>query len=281
MKYKLIPYLMYKNNEITVIQNEKTTCIITDTNLIDFFTSNDDDYNLAFTLEDLKERYGEEGEFCLDFLLKNLLAIKDEFTPQPINRLYFFTNSKEIASSLKFNLSGLNIPYDVISFDINPVSAELFLNLDKDAVYYIVLSPFNYKLYTELANCLKENNVIHKLAFYYNYSFYFTNYHKADWHNPCPLCYFSHLEGSLRSQSKLTGNVSFQTIIDLIYTKTVYFNTESILDNFKIIRLINEIIDDITDLNDYTVKLIKQLNMKTGKTDYDIAIPWEVCPCHE
>ena len=36
MKYKLIPYLMYKNDEITVIQNEKTTCIITDTNLTDF-----------------------------------------------------------------------------------------------------------------------------------------------------------------------------------------------------------------------------------------------------
>lgn len=149
------------------------------------------------------------------------------------------------------------------------------------AVYYIVLNPFNYKQYTELANILKQNNVIHKFVFYYNYSFYFTNYHKANWHNPCPLCYFSHLESSLRSQSKLKGNVSFQTIIDLIYTKTVYFNTESILDNFKIIRLINEIIDDITDLNDYTVKLIKQLNMKTGKTDYDIAIPWEVCPCHE
>lgn len=46
-----------------------------------------------------------------------------------------------------------------------------------------------------------------------------------------------------------------------------WFNTESILNNFKIIRLINEIIDDITDLNDYTVKFIKQLNMKTGKTD--------------
>lgn len=73
----------------------------------------------------------------------------------------------------------------------------------------------------------------------------------------------------------------FKQLSILIYTKTVYFNTESILDNFKIIRLINEIIDDITDLNDYTVKLIKQLNMKTGKTDYDIAIPWEVCPCHE
>ncbi|EMB40440.1 hypothetical protein HMPREF9722_01410 [Treponema denticola ATCC 33520] len=48
MKYKLIPYLIHKNDEITVIQNEKTTCIITDTNLIDFFTSNDDNYNLSF-----------------------------------------------------------------------------------------------------------------------------------------------------------------------------------------------------------------------------------------
>ncbi|MEL3911462.1 McbB family protein [Treponema pedis] len=281
MKYKLIPYLMYKNDEVTVIQNEKTTCIITDTNLIDFFTSNDENYNLTFTLEDLKERYGDNADSCLDFLLNNSLAVKDEFTPRLINRLYFFTNSKEIASSLKFNLSGLHIPYDIITFDINMVSAELFFNLDKKAVYYVVLNPFNYKQYSLIANYLKENNVIHKFCFYYNYSFYFTNYHKADWHNPCPLCYFSHLEGSLRSQSKLTGNISFQTIIDLIYTKTTYFNTEAILDNFKMICLINEIIEDITALNDYTVKLIKQLNMKTGKTDYDIAIPWEVCPCHE
>ncbi|EMB19860.1 hypothetical protein HMPREF9724_02452 [Treponema denticola SP37] len=48
MQYKLIPYLMYKNDEITVIQNEKTTCIITDTNLTDFVTSNDEHYNLSF-----------------------------------------------------------------------------------------------------------------------------------------------------------------------------------------------------------------------------------------
>ena len=281
MKYKLIPYLMYKNDEITVIQNERTTCIITDTNLIDFFTSNDENYSLTFTLEDLTKRYGEEAELCLFFLLKNLLAIKDECIPLAINRLYFFTNSEKIASSLKFNLSGLNIPYEVITFDINTVSAGLFLNLDKGAVYYVVLNPFNYKQYTLIANYLKQNNVIHKFCFYYNYSFYFTNYHKADWYNPCPLCYFSHLEGSLRSQSKLTENISFQTIIDLIYTKTIYFDTESILDNFKIIKLINEIIDDIADLNDYTVKLIKQLNIKTNRIDYDIAIPWEVCPCHE
>lgn len=107
MKYKLIPYLMYKNDEITVIQNEKTTCIITDTNLIDFFTSNDDDYNLSFTLEDLKERYGEEGEFCLDFLLKNLLAIKDEFTPQPINRLYFFYQFKRNYFFIKIQFIGI------------------------------------------------------------------------------------------------------------------------------------------------------------------------------
>lgn len=39
---------MYKNDEITVIQNEKTTCIITDTNLTDFFTRNDEHYNLSF-----------------------------------------------------------------------------------------------------------------------------------------------------------------------------------------------------------------------------------------
>ncbi len=82
-------------------------------------------------------------------------------------------------------------------------------------------------------------------------------------------------------KKQLSGNISFQTIIDLIYTKTTYFNTEAILDNFKIIKLIHEIIEDITALNDYTVKLIKQLNMKTGITDYDIAILWEVCPCHE
>ena len=97
-----------------------------------FFTRNDEHYNLTFILKDLKERYGDNADACLDFLLKNLLAIKDEFTPQPINRLYFFTNSKEIASSLKFNLSGLNIPYDVITFDINTLSAELFFNLDTE-----------------------------------------------------------------------------------------------------------------------------------------------------
>ncbi len=272
---------MYKNEAITVIQNEKTTCIVTDKNLIDFFAINEMQYNLTFTREYLIEKYGEQADFCLDFLLNNSLAVKDEVKLLPIKQIYFFTNAKAVYDSLGFNLSGLHMPYKIIVFDANKISDELFFNCDKEAVYYVILNPFNYMQYTALANLLQQNNVIHKFAFYYNYSFYFTNYHKADWHNPCPLCYFSQLEGSLRAQTKLSGNISFQTIIDLIYTKTTYFNTEAILDNFKIIKLIHEIIEDITALNDYTVKLIKQLNMKTGITDYDIAIPWEGCPCHE
>ncbi len=282
-QYKLIPFLLHTTKEITIIQNEKTTCILTDKNLIDFFKINDKNFNLSFTIADLNKKYAEKAEFCLNFLLNNSLAVEENFYESKIKQIYFFTNSDIIKSSLEYNLEGVKkISYKTFLFDLNNITEELFLNLNnKEAVYYFILNPFNYAQYTKLANILREINLIHKFVFYYNYSFYFTNYYKAEWYNPCPLCYFSQLEGSLRSYSKLNNNISFQTIVDLIYTKTTYFETECILNNFKSVKLINVIIEDITSLDDYTIKLVKQLNMKDFKIDYDIAIPWEVCVCHE
>lgn len=85
---------MYKNEAITVIQNEKTTCIVTDKNLIDFFAINEMQYNLTFTREYLIEKYGEQADFCLDFLLNNSLAVKDEVKLLPIKQIYFLPMQK-------------------------------------------------------------------------------------------------------------------------------------------------------------------------------------------
>lgn len=278
--YKLIPYLIHKNEEVAIIQNEQTTCVIKDKTLINFFVENDDKPSFQFTLDDLTKCFGEKAQEFLDFMLQNSLICVDEFKAKAIERVSFFTNSKLIYESLEYNLKGLSISYTVKLFE-NPQELTKEDFSSDDTVSYFILNPFSYNEYCELESLLKELDVIHKFAFYYNYRFYFTNYHRASWHNPCPLCYFSHLEGSLRAVSKRTNKMSFQTIVDLIYTKMTYFNCEAILDNAKLIPLINEVLLDLKDLNHYTIKCVKNINLSTGVVEYDVATHWEVCSCHD
>ncbi len=280
-KYKLIPYLIHTDKNLTIIQNERTTCVLNDENLIDFFNLYDSSYDLSFTLSELKEKYGEKANWCLDYLLENALAIEIEQSRTEVNEIKFFVDSNEIIKSLKFNFLGMDKICSMNYIDSKDSDLSIFDDLKGDDIAYIILSSFNFSSYTKLANKLRERNIIHKFVFYYNYSFYFTNYFRYEWHNPCPLCFFCNLEGSLMAESKLTQKISFQTLMDLVYTKTSYFNTEIILDNYKTLQLVSEVSKDVGELRDYSIKLIKQLNMYNFNTNYDIATHWEVCVCHE
>ncbi len=281
-KYKLIPYIIYNGKNLTVIQNERTTCVLNDENLIDFFNYYDSCYDLSFTLEELKKKYNTKANSCLKYLLENSLAVElKEKNIIGVNKIKFFIDSEEIIESLKFNFCGINKTYSINFIDSKNINLSIFNDLNVDDIAYIILSSFNFSTYTKLANKLRKSNIIHKFVFYYNYSFYFTNYFKYEWHNPCPLCFFCHLEGSLRAESKLNKKISFQTLIDLIYTKTSHFNTEIVLDKYKILKLIFEVAKDLEKLSDYNIKLVKQLNVVNFNVDYDIATHWEVCVCHE
>ncbi len=280
-QYKLIPYIIFNKDNLTIIQNERTTCVLKDENLIDFFKSYDSKYDLKFTFKDLQNKYKDKADFCLNFLLKNVLAVEVNKNNTAINKIHFFTNSKELIESLNFNFKGLDKTFDTQFLNLNNSNLSVFDNVLKDDIAYIILSSFNFTTYTEIANKLREKNIIHKFVFYYNYHFYFSNYFKKEWHNPCPLCFFCHLEGSLRAESKLRQRTSFQNLMDLIYTKTSYFNTEIVLNNYKILKLISEISNDINNLNDYNIKMIKKLNAYNFNTDYDISTHWEPCVCNE
>ncbi len=280
-QYKLIPYIIFNKDNLAVIQNERATCVLKDENLIDFFKDYDSKYDLSFTFEYLQKKYKGKADFCLEFLLKNSLAVEVIKNKTKINKIHFFTNSKELIGSLNFNFKGFDKTFDTHFLNFNDLNLSVFDNVLKDDIVYIILTSFNFRTYTEVANKLRGKDVMHKFVFYYNYSFYFTNYFKTEWHNPCPLCFFCHLEGSLRAESKLTQKISFQTLMDLIYTKTSYFNTEIILNNYKILKLVSEISKDVQGINDYNIKMVKKINACTFDTDYDIATHWEPCICNE
>ena len=266
---------------MTIVQNEQVTVVLLDEKLIDFFGKYDGIYDLSFSFNDLVELYDDKADFWLEFLLKNKLASENIKKNTKINKIYFFIDSPLLIKSLKFNMQGSSTNFYINEFNYNDINMALFDSVEINDICYIVLTSFNYIAFQKLANLLREKNIIHKFVFYYNYCFYFTNYFKKEWHNPCPLCFFSHLEGSLRSEAKLNSRQSFQGLIDLIYAKTTYFNTEIILNNYKALKLINEISNDIQDLDEYRIKLIRCFNMSTYKLDYDVATHWDICDCNK
>lgn len=117
-----------------------------------------------------------------------------------------------LIKSLKFNMQGSSTNFYINEFNYNDINMALFDSVEINDICYIVLTSFNYIAFQKLANLLRKKNIIHKFVFYYNYCFYFTNYFKKEWHNPCPLCFFC----SFRRFVAFGGKAKFQAIFPSI-----------------------------------------------------------------
>jgi McbB family protein len=147
----------------------------------------------------------------------------------------------------------------------------------------IFLDPFIYNDFICLDKYMKEQNIITKFVFYYNYSLYITNFYKYSWHTPCPKCFLSNLESHLRG-SQYTDGLNFQLLIDLIYKKNLNFPVSADISSYDLLSLMFFLKKQLLEFEsneNYVVNELCEISLENNQTVKDNSVYWEMCDCYE
>jgi|GEM_PF-963154 len=283
MKYVIDQFIVVNLENSAAIQNSTGLNIIHDEHLKKFFTLIDESNRLYIDDNFLFDFFGKKTDSVLKFLIekKMIYTIPEKQTYKEIE---FFTNSDIMYSSISFHSKNSNLPsrvnlcdsYDNMFKQINTVKPT------ENKLIVVVLNPFDYINFIKISDLLHNLNVPHCISFCYNSRMYISNIHKKEWHNPCPKCFFSLIESSLRTYNKMTSAITFQNIIDLIYNKKVDYNPEiplnyrnSLVITYRLFKF-DKFDININDLS----KTTEEVSLDDQIT-FDNAIHWEICDCFE
>lgn len=286
MKYKVDQFTFFKMSEKEyVLQNSSGISIINNSKLIKFFLELDYTNRLEISDEDIQSSFDSEKDNAKNFLLSNNM-IREIVKKTAYDKVIYIANNDSIQNSLIFNSEGHELDIDIrfIKKEKNISQSVNILENDKDALFIIILNPFDYHFFLEICDYLSSMNVRYLVSFTYNSKYYFTNIHKKDWYNPCPKCFIAHLISSLRAKSKVNNTTTFQTIIDIIYNKNISYDIYLPVSNINTLAVIAKLLSfsnhktalSIDDLSNEIVSV----NLD-GDIDYDQAIHWEICDCLE
>lgn len=277
MEYQVLPFIVTKSSNDLVLQNANSICIIKDVAMKLFLqeldskciTTINEDFLIGYFKDNLKE--------AIKYLLDNKVLEEKHYIHMEFSKVQFLTNDPLFYDSLTFNCAGYKYDYTIkkLSGSFNDIE------VSNDILYIIILNPFNLTYYKELVENFKNKNLLCKFAFAYNNCFYFSNYYKKEWGNPCPFCFFSHIESMLRSESKIYKIMNFQTILDIIYRNDSKFEVKSKLTNFSAIGIVNHLLNNLDNFNSYDLNRISFIDLKNKNLNYDCAIHWDLCDCYE
>jgi len=276
--YKILPFLITDIGEMAVIQNAVNTVVIKEVKLVEFFTKIDNESDLSFDMDLLKDYFGDRYEDVVAFLLTNKLMVENTIRKIEYEKVSVVSNDSCFMNSIKFNSEGIEEKIEFVQ--INKLKYDLE-SYDSRNLFVIFLNPFDFRMMSEIVETLREKNALMCVAFYYNHKIYVSNYYKKEWYNPCPLCFFSNLEGSLRGQSKSMNTVSFSTLLDLIYQKNPGFEVNHKFRNYEIMPLVDTIINDLKIENSRKVNSVRYIDFSRNSIMNDEALHWEVCDCYE
>lgn len=276
--FKILPYIITAIDDYAVIQNAQNTVVVKSIPLIEFFKKYDSETHLYFSKEDLKMIFIDEADIIIKFMIDNKLLRLESPRNISYKKVIFCSNDSTFIESAKFNLNSRDTVMEFISLN-ELIECELLP--DADSLYIVFLNPFNINVLSKVVDSLNCMNALMKVGFYYNNMIYASNYYKREWNNPCPKCFFSNLEGTLRGRSKGTKTVSFATLMDLIYKKEPLFNIHAKLENNDLLPLIDILNDDLRSDQNSQANLVNMIDFNKRIVWTDKAIYWEVCSCYE
>ncbi|MDR2832739.1 MAG: McbB family protein [Streptococcaceae bacterium] len=282
MRYKIDQIIMLELEEGLGIQNSTGLTIITDNRLKNFFDKIDRDNRLEVDFSFFENNFGNESKKVIDYLTDAKILYKEN-EKNNFEQLNLFSNNKTIFESFKFNKVGIQKETTEIFYKNNEglISDIETKSFESSSLNIFVLVPFDYIDFIKINSIMRRKNVMHNFVFAYNSKLYITNIHKKDWYNPCAKCFFSHLEASLRAYENNTSETTFQTIVDLLYSKKIMFNPDLPLNHWNVIDCIRMILqlNHDEDINLLANRIV--LTSLKNEITYDQALHWELCDCFE
>lgn len=273
-----MPFLITELDENIVLQNVHNIYIIKDKAMIELIKYLDENGVQIIDKELLDRFFIDKIDAATKFLVGNKIIEKVKAKAINYDKVRIFSNDNIISKSIEFNSSG--IQKKILLHEINDISDDSIHEMKED-LCVLILNPFNYHLMTSLISKFQKENILVRVCFYYNNKFYLSNYYKREWYNPCPLCFFAHLESCLRSESKHYNTTSFQTILDLIYSKKPMFNIQNLFTNYAALSVVQSILRGIENIDNKDIIGIIAIDINSNTLVYEQALHWELCDCYE
>lgn len=269
MIYSFSNFIYSENKENFVVQSINGVTVVSDKSLQSLIRYVDSK-NLCEFDEQLILKFFEVSEVddVINFLLENsLIKIKDDIDGN-FENLAFYTTDETLIELLKF----INISkFKVVS------NLENIENYNSVVVFMNKLSNIEYE---NIVNDLISKNIPFLISFFYNSSFYITNLFKKSWYNPCPKCFYANLQASLRCYDKMSNSISFQTVVDILFSKSSEFVLNTPINKEYYIHYLSEILKILNRDFQQNSKRIVQIGLN-GETHYDVPIHFELCDCFE
>ena len=271
--------MMDLSDKESIIQNTSGITKINHPQVIEFLKIIDRENVLTVEHKYIEDFFKELTPRVIEFFEKSSI-INEVKKKEEYSQILFFSNDKTINKSLNFNLEGSSIEFRIECIKSAESIDNKILEISniEDFLIIVVLNPFDYNMFVKSNDLLRKRNLKVVYCIGYNSKFYITNIFKREWHNPCPKCFFSQLEASLRAKNRNSHSVTFQTIVDLIYSKNIKYTPELPVSNRNVIGLVQKLLSfDELDVERHANEII-EIDLK-GETQYDQPIHWELCDC--
>lgn len=279
MEYKINKFFIEKiNNKEFYIINSKSLSNIKDLNLINLLRWIDDSEINVISSDEIYHFMEKDTEEAISFLVKQGIFCK--LTNELYEKYIYVTNDDVIYEMIRFNLLEDEDNGRILKFnEYIPLERKLEeIHTNSETLFFVILNPFKIDELSKFARFAKDNCRNIRVIFFYNFRFYVTNVYSADKVSPCPKCFFYNLESSLRATDRFEESVTFQNIVDMIYSRNAKFTSVAKFNKKQLLDLVAFIkkIQTASTYND-----VYELNYETGEITSDIAYHWELCDCYE
>ena len=276
--YKIYPFILTNYDDMSIIQNTCSTVILKDKFLIEYMNYIDTNEIYEISKEDIESFFiNQDSKDVLNFMIDNCIISEVKEPKINFKNIEIISNDTVFLHSIDFNAKGLDFEFKCSDLpkNLNDIVVK------ENTLYIIFLNPFNISLYTQISDIFHSNNVIYRMAFYYNNYIYLSNYHKKEWVNPCPICFYTSVISSLKAKYNSSKSVSFQSLLQIIYKRHPEFNVENKFNNYTIKDLVSLILDQLKIINSFSINKTYNIDILNNIISEDESEHWELCDCYE
>ena len=281
--YEITQFLIIEiNKDDAVIMTDSNVVNLTNSFMIEFLKEIEWYQKNEVSYSFISDYFKEDTDEAIEFLMNNGLLSLKKNKELKYKKVNYIVNDMRIFELLSINTKGINTDLRIeYSKSIRDTLNIIKNNVEEEDYTIIVMNPFNFKDLHKIVEASKDRDLMIKVVFFYNYSFYFTNVYKDTWGTPCPICFFSNLEATLRGEAKFSSYDNFQTIMDIVYSKKETFLVGYNYREYQLSFLISNLIFEVKELKDHDICIVKRIDMNYNSIECDSAYHWELCDCYE
>lgn len=233
--------------------------------------------------------FGENSTEAIDFLSNNQIIRTQEKNPIEIKNINIICDDKFIQRLLIDILTkDFSKHFKVNFYSIDDLRSGQLSNANNEFLLAF-LHPYSKKIGLQLRDRQKSNDSsVSLISYIYANNFYIDSLYSANWIVPCHGCNIGHIESQLYVGE--SDSVTYQQLIDSLYTESNDFKVEIPLTNIQRINIVRLLVNrmykyintlQIATLHPTEVTNTTMMDLNNFKVYEDTSIFWEMCNCYE